>query len=311
MSSIRNLGLAFLLLCGASVALFELQPQLKYNLRDPIYHRLKARIFDPEPRRFDVAFIGSSHIWNAVDTEAINGLHPGQFTYNFGVNWFGNDTKLVIVRDLLEHKPVGSVVLEITGGDDHEWHEYFKSMGTLADARRIIRTSGAKLTARDFLTLSPQFRTEMEHTGSLLLPFSVKGLYFAFREYWWKIPPVPTPDHAGFLPIKSVFNFPDPSFVVADSDDSRSEVVLSSSLQEIGRLCRKHKVKLYFLFVPQRNEAYPGQKFLGELKKWGQPVVLDSRRIYPPQLWYNSSHLNTAGATIFTDMLLQSAIFQH
>lgn len=309
MNSFRTTVAGLLALSVVSIVWFESDPRLKYNLEDPIYHRLKQRIFSPAPARFDTAFIGSSHIWNAVDTELINQRLPQQYSYNFGVNWFGNDTKLVLVRDLLAHKPVGRIVLEITGGEDREHHQYFMFMATARDWARACRSAAAELRLADYLTLSPRFRTEAEHLAAVSLPFATKGLYFGFREYVWKTPPVPVQDHDGFLPVSSVYTFSDPSVNVSDSDDSRSDVRLTPWLVQIGQLCRKHHVELYFLFTPQRNESYPGPKFLAALREWGHPIVLDAHAYYQPGLWYNPTHLNTSGAKIFTEELLASELF--
>lgn len=303
--------IVLLLVCCGSVTMNETMPRIKYNLQDPIYHRLKERIFSPTPASFDIAFIGSSHIWNAVDTELINQRRPGRYCYNFGVNWFGNDTKLVIVRDLLEHKPVRCVVLEITNFDDKEQHEYFKFLATLSDLSRTGKHAWSDLTVYDIFTLSTAMKRQTEHFASVALPFMIKGCYFAFREYVWKTPAVPQQEHDGFLPITTVYDFPDKSYTVSESDDSRYDIVLSPPVEEIGRLCRERQVPLYFLFVPARNEAYPGHKFIAELRRWGHPIILDSRQIYPPQFWYNSSHLNTAGAAVFTEMLLESELFKN
>lgn len=293
-----------------SALLFELQPQVKYNIHDPIYHRLKARIFDKTPARFDIAFFGSSHIWNAVNTELINKRRPQIYTYNFGVNWFGNDAKLILIRDLLEQKPVGKLVLEITNEDDHAKHNYFRFLATMSDLEPALKDAWRNISWRDAVTLSPNFKEEAEHLAGTLVPFTTKGYYFTFREFLWHTPPVDPDDPAGFLSIDRTIEFDDPSIYIGQADDSHKDVRLSRSLRSISKLCQQHGVELYFLFVPSRNEPSPGNKFLALLSEHGRVIQLDAKTYYQPDLWYNRGHLNTKGANIFTELLLKSELFE-
>lgn len=192
---------------------------------------------------------------------------------------------------------------------DRWHHHYFMFMATGHDWETAGASAIGGFRLSDYLTLSPHFRSEAESLASVTLPFAIKGLYFGFREYAWKTPPVPSQDHDGFLPVPSVYTFRDPAVIVSNSDDSRSDVRLTPWLVQIAQLCREHHAELYFLFTPQRNEAYPGPKFLAALREWGRSIVLDARAYYQPGLWYNPTHLNTAGARVFTEELLASELF--
>src|SRR5580658_10321976 len=87
------------------------------------------RIFESDSS-IDVAFIGSSHMMSAVNDVLIekhynDSTHRNYKFVNLGYCRFGRDFHYLIARDLLEHKKVKSIVLEINEDESQFGHPDF------------------------------------------------------------------------------------------------------------------------------------------------------------------------------------------
>ena len=99
-----------------------------------IYERIH---FDPTP--IDVAFVGTSHTLNGVDTVALQRLLAAEgrclHLVNFAIPSYGRNLHWLVVRELLENRKVGTLVLEVFENETRKAHPLFASV---ADVRDVL-----------------------------------------------------------------------------------------------------------------------------------------------------------------------------
>lgn len=91
--------------------------------------------FDSTP--IDVAFIGTSHTQSGVDDARVEArlreLGVAQHVVNFAVPHLGRDLEYVVVRDLLEHRRVRTLVVELQETEARAPHPGFQRLGQAHD----------------------------------------------------------------------------------------------------------------------------------------------------------------------------------
>ena len=104
-----------------------------------IYERIH---FDPTP--IDIAFIGTSHTMNGIDASAVgekiaevansSGSHAQPLhVVNFAIPMYGRNLHWLIVRELLENRKVGMLVLEIFENETRKSHPLFVYPAEVSD----------------------------------------------------------------------------------------------------------------------------------------------------------------------------------
>jgi hypothetical protein len=83
---------------------------------------IQQKIF-AETKDVDMVFLGSSHIWSAVDTPYLQKKLTEQLgreaeVFTLGWPWPGFDASYTIARDLLDHRRVHTLVIDDEGGSD-------------------------------------------------------------------------------------------------------------------------------------------------------------------------------------------------
>ncbi len=97
-----------------------------------IYERIH---FDPTP--IDVAFIGTSHTMNGIDGEAVAAAMGGcAHVANLAIPAYGRNLHWIIARELLEHRTVGTLVVEVVENETRLSHPAFF---TVAGWRDIVQ----------------------------------------------------------------------------------------------------------------------------------------------------------------------------
>ncbi|MCK6546685.1 hypothetical protein L6R52_12615 [Myxococcota bacterium] len=295
---------ASLALCAGSVALFELDPTLKYELDSDNYRWVGQAIFDPDVE-IGTAFVGTSRTWTAVDTSRIARERPEDRPINLGTNWHGRQARWVVIRDLLASKRVERLVVEIYHQEEEDAHPYSRFLGSVFDP-----PLNQPVPAKQLLS---------DVTG-YYLGAGVRGYYLWYRRlvhgnfHDWRYPgwdqsrghhtPSTTPEElerfwASIAPEA-------PRYDVYDDDGLR---IREGFLARVSELCRARGVALYFLFVPARNGPLPSPRFLDVLRKYGTPIDLPIDGLYEARLWRDPTHFDDEGTRIFTERLLASPLY--
>ena len=98
-----------------------------------IYERIH---FDETP--VDIAFIGTSHTMNGVDGAAVRAALAAaggtcRHVVNLAFPSYGRNMHWLIARELLEHRKVGTLVLEVFENESRKAHPFFNAVADVSD----------------------------------------------------------------------------------------------------------------------------------------------------------------------------------
>lgn len=309
--------LAYVLLFGlGSVVWFELDPRLKYNLDSDNYRWVGQAIYEP---RFPIgtAFVGTSRVWTAVDTATIARAFPEDQPINLGTNWHGRQARWVVIRDLVNAKPIKRLVVEIFHFEEEDTHPYSRFLGAIDDPPLEL---WRELAMPAMLTDEQPKRLLSDLLGYYLSAW-VRSYYLAFRKLWYgPFDSFSYPHWDRSLGHLQTSNTPEeqarfqatiageaPRYEV-DPDSTRR--IPERFLRRVSELCRERGIELYFLFVPGRNGPIPNQRYLEVLGRYGTPLILPLDGLYEARLWRDPSHFTAEGTAIFTRRLLESPLYR-
>ena len=113
---------------------------------------IQQKIFD-DPSDVDIAFVGSSHIWNAIDTPYVQkelSLRLGRKAevFTLGWPWGGFDAVYIIAHDLLDHRRVHTIVITDEGSGEmphYQSSRWFRFGENSEALQGLPLTSQAKL----------------------------------------------------------------------------------------------------------------------------------------------------------------------
>ena len=179
MNKTRNAILSLLGFMALSIVVLSLSPDgARYDVGDPV-HKVEwiGEQLEKPRRTYDYVFIGSSHIWNGIDTPLVSrelSKIPGG-AINLGMNWFGRDRDWVVARDFLKHHTVKNLVIECTWDEWPESHLLFKYLASPLDVFQHPFTQRL-LTLRSFRFGLSQAKNDAIFVVSRLADISI-GIY--------------------------------------------------------------------------------------------------------------------------------------
>ena len=274
-----------------------------------IYERIH---FDPTP--IDVAFIGTSHTMNGIDGEAVAaamqaatlGDEPPVHVANLAIPGYGRNLHWIIARELLEHRAVKTLVLEVFENETRRSHPAFYSVADWSD---IV---GAPLLINlrygSDLALLPLDRLLL---GLKSLMPATFGLHAAFDP---RLYDGPDPDNTRVVRVHGEAftglrdGHADPAALYAELRQTRAAKrynMLPSRLaaweyaaplyylHQIADLAAAKHVRLVFLYLPgfgQDAASHDPAPYAGHT------MLTVNDLLAPPAVWYDPAHLNAAGA---------------
>ncbi len=308
--------LALALLSALSIVAFAVDPSLKYEMKAYPYNWIGQKIFDPHTD-MRIAFVGTSRTWTAVETDTINARMPRARAYNLGANWFGRQARWIVVRDLLEQQKLERLVLEVAHEEEYDVHPYSAYLGGPLD---LPTQKLRELDWRQVLGFQRPFKMVLADVIDYYACETVRGFYLWYRRLWHgsiRDQDLRNQDAAFGHHAPSVTAEAQAEFYASIKDvpahygafDDSSTLFRDEYLRKISALCREKGVRLYFLFIPERNAPLPGPRFLALLRELGEPVLLDLDGLFEPELWRDAGHWNGKGTAIFTERLMASSVF--
>jgi hypothetical protein len=295
----------------------------------------------------DMVFLGSSHLWNAVDTPYVQrqlserlGREAEVFT--LGWPWAGFDAAYVLARDLLDRRRVRTLVIyDEDPRDDlpHRHSSRWFRIGEDSDALAGLPwTAQASLYGGTVLGMP-------RHLLSLARPNLVEDPARGSHSFWNTRYAAPNlARQRGAIKARLGFDYtteflPYPSPGVATPGDAR---VYSAEARDafafvgpalppyqlhfarkLARLCRERGTQLVVLHVPVLAEQ--GQTVIAERAFW--PEVLEApaeivgippARLFAgipagdlPRLFYDKVHFNQNGQELFTPLITPALVELH
>ena len=281
-----------------------------------IYERIH---FDPTP--IDVAFIGTSHTMNGIDGEAVAdnmqpdrekaaamrpGDGPAVHVANLAIPAYGRNLHWIIARELLEHRTVKTLVVEVFENETRRSHPAFYTVASWDDV------VGAPLlfNLRYFsdLALLP-----LDHAllGLKTLLPATFGLHARFDPLAYD---GPDPDNTRVVRVHGEAftglrdRHADPAVLDQDlrtTQAAKRYHMLPASLASweyaaplyylhlITALAAAKHVQLVFLYLPGfGQDAGPHDP----APYAGHPMLTAGDLLAPHDVWYDAAHLNAEGA---------------
>jgi hypothetical protein len=312
------------LLATCAMTLLPHDKYLRYqSLNDhsaPNSYWIYERIHD-DPTPIDIAFIGTSRTGRSMNTKrlqedlAVHGVDI--HAVNFHVVKTGRDMHYVIAKELLEHRKVKLLVLEMTELEDRKPHPDFV---LLADTRDVV--------------LAPLFINTRYFADMVRLPGRQVDLFLqtqlqsrGLRTADFTPPPYEGAnlDRTDFLltldgvnhTLATQHTFAEMEALRVQQERDITPPVLPHSLEwleyrypryyidKILELAARHGSKVVFVYLPRYGgppspapyeRLYSGRA--GLINPW--PVVQDYR------LWWDDTHVNAAGSHLITDAVAES-----
>ncbi|MBI1860728.1 MAG: hypothetical protein HYR96_07415 [Deltaproteobacteria bacterium] len=114
------------------------------------YQFMAHSIFE-ETGDIDLLVLGSSYIWNAVNTDLLaETLVPGKklVTLNLGANWRGEDLIYLLLKELLQRRRVHTVVIDPPEGDAGRKEPHYYSLYWWIAGEHIGELNGLDLPSK-------------------------------------------------------------------------------------------------------------------------------------------------------------------
>jgi hypothetical protein len=278
-----------------------------------IYERIH---FDRTP--IDVAFIGTSHTQSGissriVEQEMAQHQRPAHVV-NFAVPHLGRDIEFLVVRELLKHRRIDTLVLEVQSLEPrapHPGFQHLASVAEIADAPVLINTglidNWARLPMRQLRLAAKTALPEAFGLHASFDPARYEGPHFDDT----LVPHGSTQQRTAVFP-RAHFD----RELAAIRKDVREKTALAAKfalpafganalyryndyyLNAIMDLTRKHGVKLVFLYIPYLDAPHSPERTDWMAAKG--PMLVSKAVIHDAGLWQNADHLNYYGAVVLS-----------
>jgi len=277
-----------------------------------VYERIH---FDPRP--IDIAFIGTSHAQSGINAElvekALADEGRGGHVVNFSIPWLGRDLHYEIVKELLENRKVGTLVVEVQDIEPRAPHPAFTQIADLGDilaAPAIFNVNYldnfARLPLRQmklFLDtwfpslsgLSPRFDPQSyeAYWDDTYRPHGTSQIREGIHPAAYFQPKVDALDRSRLSKqdIERRLTFPGMRYSLT----SRYNMIY---LERLLELAKSKGSRIVFLYLPYfHGPEWPDKAAMFE--RYG-PILAPREILADPGLWQNEDHLNVFGARLLS-----------
>jgi hypothetical protein len=274
-----------------------------------IYERIH---FDKTP--IDMAFIGTSHTQSGINSqlveEALRQNGSPHHVVNFAIPHLGRDLHYVLTRELLEHRKVKTIVVEVQEAEARAPHPAFQriaEVGDLLASPLIINTGYFENIARLPLRQSLLFlQTAQANKGEERLLFDPKAYEGPHWDDTYVIHGIPGPRLASL----SAESLRAPSEKLQRAFESKQALAQKFKwpagqpsllvrytnfyLYGLLELAKSRNVEIVFLYLPYfHGPVQPVDA--SALSSYGT-ILTPQEILDDPASWQNEDHLNAAGA---------------
>jgi hypothetical protein len=307
---------------------------------------IQQKIF-AETSDVDMVFLGSSHLWNCINTPYVQKKLSEQLgreaeVFTLGWPWPGFDAAYVIARDLLDHRRVHTLVIydeapsrDVPHPNASRWFRIGEQTDALAGLplKSQVTLYGVAVlgTPRQLLSLvrpnlvedparcRPNYWTKRYRAPNVALERGALKAHLSFAY---------NPD---YVPFECRSNAT-PADALVYSANTQAEFRFTGPALEpyhlhfarkLARLCHERGTRLVILHPPLFNECR--QPVVAERELWPEVlgVPVDIVGIPPaklfaglpeadlPRLFYDDVHMNQSGQDLFTALITPALVQLH
>jgi hypothetical protein len=264
------------------------------------------RMFESDSS-IDVAFIGSSHTMSAINDQLTeryfnDSVHRNYKFANLGYCGFGRDFHYLITEDLLEHKKVKCIVLELTEAESQFGSGSFPNVAStmdLLDAPVGFNRSYFPDLYKGLLLRIQYFR-ELVTKENLQRDLPIPESRFGFNgtDRYADTEQLESAKQKHYGPQKPTIAF------VENGLNSCAMVYV----QRIATLAKKYNVRLCFVYLPEFGFPLHADQIEETYGAYGKIIIPGQQILDSPTNWCDKGHLNTQAANAYSKTLADELI---
>ncbi|MCP4151678.1 MAG: hypothetical protein GY757_28300 [bacterium] len=295
-----------------SILACEFFPIYPFNLSQSKIRWIKEKIYAPR-ETVDFAIIGSSYVWCDIKANLISQFQRNAKVWNLGRNYDGREIDFITAKHLLQHHNVKNMILQFYDHEILRGHRYTPFMISPSDA--VAETA---YYIKNILHLPPDLiKPRINAIVSYLGNLSIRT-YFQLLRKEKPLHPKTKRRHDkvnGFYyhddrltqNKKDLAEFRGLSWDIRPGDATAFPIPSRSAfyLDKIHKLCLKHKVKLYFVFIPHLFQYLPSQCTFDYYNKMGDVLIPNIEPFRNLKYWRDRGHLFQEGSKVFTKKLIR------
>jgi len=269
-----------------------------------IYERVH---FDTAP--IDIAFLGTSHTLNGIDSEIVSDELTSRWgrpvqVCNLSLPYLGRDLQLSLAKELFRVRKPQALVIEVRENDARDGHP---GVYQLADWAELVQAP-LLVNLRYFSNLSrlPYRQTRLFLMTQLPQLFGVsneydaaqyRGTHLNVTREWAGVPRDSFLPQAELTELRRRFMIENGHKLVRDNPlkDFVYYNASWSNLCKIVDLAKGSGVKVLFVYLPDYGSQLRPINFAA-INKLAPIIIPDLQQLYQKDVWFDLGHLNAAGA---------------
>lgn len=300
MKKLYKNSLLFLIPIFLAVIFLPINQRLKFKglKNDCLNHGswMHDRLFENE-QAIDLAFIGSSHTISGVNDELIDGQLKDRTITNLGYCRLGRNLSYVLLKELLVEKNPQAIILEVREDEDRYSHPIFPYLGESKEVlwpallfnRDMVDDITTHLSYKVELTQEYLYQTNIDQTINL------NAYGFGTDDDTTEI------EIMNEAKLRRSQPKPKQPKIVRDFYQKFPRTYL----HKIAKLCQEQNIELSFLYLPSYGTYLEKPLEYDHYLKYGE-VLIPPKEIYTnPNHWYDTNHLNPAGAKVLSLWLVE------
>lgn len=251
------------------------------------------QIFE-DTTEIDVAFLGTSHTMNAINDQYIQNTLRDSFNVqhncrNLSFCGFGRDLDYVFIKDLLQHKQVKTIVLEVRESESPFGHQSFPYVAKAADV-----FNAPKYFSRSYLpAIYKQLLFRLQYLREKVTGEDKKRIT--------EIPDSPYGFNINYAQIDGTELQLARQRATARRQkqielvENTLAYAQTQYVQQIAELAKTHHTKLLFVYLPSYTGRVATTEIEQRYKKFG--TVIYNEPVYDDtSMWADKEHVNNKGA---------------
>jgi len=303
--------LALMVLSLFSIIICQFSSDTRWNVTNKRWRWIKKTVFSPR-RDIDYAIIGSSYAWCAINPNVLSKRMNNAAVLNLSRNWDGRDADYFIIKELIKHHNVRNIILQFHDEELERVHPYTDYLITPEDAftEMVFYIKNTPLINKE--KIKERINTIINYFANL----SIRAYQQIFRKNealphhykkssdllkgFYILDSRAKQQTAKFKKLKGkTWNFV-PAKKETAPDGTRADFYLD----KIWKLCEKHKVNLYFVFIPHYLFPLPSKSTVNYFIRMGEVLIPDIRFVDEMKYWRNPTHLYQLGSRRYTRQLV-------